>query len=78
MLVPLVLLFDGSNQTSQAALHRAQIGDFIDLDLGIQIVADLQNAAGLIGGQRIQTAAEGHQVHQVHILLAGDVSRRRE
>ncbi len=51
-------------------------GDLIDLQLGIQFAALLQDLAGLVGGDGVHAAPEADQLHQVHIRLGGAVFGR--
>ena len=61
----LVALVQRGKQTAQADVHRTQVGDLVDLELGVQLAACLQDLAGLVGGDGIHAAAEGHQLHQI-------------
>ena len=49
--------------------------DLVDLQLGVQLAARLQNLAGLVGGDGVQAAAEGDELHKVHVGVLGAVFR---
>ena len=65
--------FQCGKQAAQADVDGAKVGDLVNFQLGVQLAAFLQNFAGLVGGNGIQAAAEGYQLHQVHIRLGGAV-----
>ena len=73
VLVPLI---QRREQAAQADVHRAQVGDLVDLQLGVELAALLQDLAGLVGGDGIDASAEGDELHQIHILLGGAVLGR--
>ncbi len=63
-------------QTYRAKVIEVSKGttrDLVDLELGVELAALLQDLAGLVGGDGIHAAAKGHQLHQIHILLGGAV-----
>jgi len=45
--------FQCGKQAAQADIHRAQVGDFVNFQLGVQLAARLQDLAGLIGGNGV-------------------------
>ena len=57
-----------------ADFHRSQIVDLIDFQLGIQLAAFLQDGAYLVGGDGVDAAAEGYQLHQLHVRLGDNVA----
>ena len=62
--------FQCGKQAAQADVDGAKVGDLVNFQLGVQLAAFLQNFAGLVGGNGIQAATEGYQLHQVHIRSA--------
>ena len=42
----LVALVQRGKQTAQADVHRTQVGDLVDFELGVQLAACLQDLAG--------------------------------
>ncbi|CAN3960904.1 elongation factor P, partial [Dysosmobacter welbionis] len=70
----LVLLIQGSEQAPQPDADSAQVGDLVDLQLGVQLAARLQDLPCLVGGDGVHAAAEGDQLHQVHIPLGAAVA----
>ena len=80
-----MFLLDGRDEASQPNFDSAQVGDLIDLDLGVQTAAGLQNGAHLVGGvvQLGEQVGEGdHQDaegaahysgegHQLPVLIPG-------
>ncbi len=71
-----LLLVDGGEQRTQANAHSAQVGDFVDLDMGVNLILGFQNLAHLVGGDCVHAAAEGDELDEVHIPLGGDVACR--
>ncbi len=64
-------------EAAQADVHRAQVGNFVYFYLGVQLAVRAQNLLHLVGGHGVQPAAKAHQLHQVHVRLAGHILRRR-
>ena len=71
------LLLNGSQKASDADFDRSEVGDFVYLDLGVNLVLRLEDLAHLVGGDRVDASAELYELHQLHILACGDVSCRR-
>ena len=61
------------HQGADADLHRAQVADVVDFQLGIQLAAVFQDGAHLVAGDGVGAAAEAHQLHQLHIRLFTNV-----
>ena len=62
---PRLTLVHGGQQTADADTGSAQIVHLVDFQDGVELVAALQNFAHLIGGDSVQTAAEGIQLDQL-------------
>ena len=71
-----LLLVDRREQRTQANADSAQIGDFVNLNLGINLVLGFQNLAHLVGRDGVHAATEGHKLNKIHILLRRDVACR--
>ena len=65
---PRLTLVHGGQQTADADTGSAQIVYLVDFEDGVELVAALQNFAHLIGGDSVQTAAEGIQLDQLQVL----------
>ena len=66
----------GSLQRTDADSSRSQVRTFVDLQYRIQLVLSAENFLHLIGGHRIQTAAEGIQLNQFQIVaVSNELSR---
>ena len=65
---PRLTLVHGGQQTADADTGSAQIVYLVDFQDGVELVAALQNFAHLIGGDSVQTAAEGIQLDQLQVL----------
>ena len=65
---PRLTLVHGGQQTADADTGSAQIVHLVDFQDGVELVAALQNFAHLIGGDGVQTAAEGIQLDQLQVL----------
>ena len=65
---PRLTLFHGGQQTADADTGSAQIVHLVDFQDGVELVAPFQNFAHLIGGDSVQTAAEGIQLDQLQVL----------
>ena len=66
-------LFAGQrcHQRAQADSGRAEIGHFVQLNHGVNTLVTFQNVLDLLGGQGVQTAAEGAELNQGEILMFG-------
>ena len=65
----------GRQQTPNPNPHGAQIVYLVNFQQGIKLVALFQDFRNLIGGHRIQAAAEGVQLHQLQIIPFGNEFR---
>ena len=65
---PRLTLVHGGQQTADADTGSAQIVHLVDFQDGVELVAALQNFAHLIGGDSVQTAAEGIQLYQLQVF----------
>ena len=65
---PRLTLVHGGQQTADADTGSAQIVHLVDFEDGVELVAPFQNFAHLIGGDGVQTAAEGIQLDQLQVL----------
>ena len=65
---PRLTLVHGGQQTADADTGSPQIVHLVDFQDGVELVAALQNFAHLIGGDSVQTAAEGIQLNQLQVL----------
>ena len=70
------LLLQRADEAPEPDLHRAQIGDLVDLDLGVQLPGLLQNPPHLVGGDGVHAAAEAHQLYQLHVRVPAGVPGR--
>lgn len=59
---------DCRQQGTDTDTGRTQVVDFIDLQAGVDLVGAGEDIVHLIGGNGIQTAAEGIQLDQIQIL----------
>lgn len=59
-----------SDKAPQTDSHGAQIGDLVDFDLRIQLVAALQYLPHLVRRDGIQSASEGNELYQLYIRCA--------
>ncbi len=65
---------NGGDKTAYADPYRPEIADIIDLQLRIKFIAMFQNGSGLVAGDRIDSAAKGYQLNELHIGLGADVT----
>ncbi len=65
---PRLTLVHGGQQAADADTGGAQIVHLVDFQDGVELVAALQNLAHLVGGNGVQTAAEGIELDQLQIL----------
>ena len=66
----------GSQQAANADAGRAQAVHLVDLQHRVQLAGALQDLADLVGGHRVQAAAEGVELNQLQILPRADKFRR--
>ena len=64
-----------SDKAPQTDSHGAQIGDLVDFDLRIQLVAALQYLPHLVRRDGIQSASEGNELYQLYIRVRNGVPR---
>ena len=72
----LLPLHDRSPQGPDTDPGRAQVGSFIDLQDRVQLIVVMADLLHLVSGDRVETAAEGVQLDQFHIVAGtGEYSR---
>ena len=71
------MLIQCREQAPQANPHCAEVCDFINFQLGIQLATLPQNLPRLIRCNGVHAAAEADELYQVHIRLGAAVLRRR-
>ena len=70
------LLLERCQKRADADARRAQVGDLVDLEHGVDLARPLDNLLYLVGGQRVQAAPEGVQLHEVEVgALRDDLCR---
>ena len=55
----MIILIQGGEQASQPSFHRAQIGDLVNFNLGVDFPLRFQDIPNLVGGDRVHAASEG-------------------
>ena len=71
---PVLPGLDGGHQGADADGHSAQVADVVDLELGVELAALLQDVPQLVGGDGVGAAAEGDQLDDLHVLLGADIA----
>ena len=66
----------GGQQAADADTGRAQVVHLVDLQHGIELIALFQDLTHLIGGDGVQAAAEGEELHQLQIVPSAHELRR--
>ena len=75
LLVGLVL--ERRQQAAHADARRAQVRHLVDFEDGVHLARRLEDLLHLVGGQRVQTAAEAVQLDEVEVGPLGGHLRRR-
>ena len=57
--------FHGGEEAAQTDRHRTEIGDLVDLDLGVELAFFFQDGLDLVACDRVKTAAEAHELDEV-------------
>ena len=63
-----LLVLERRHERADADARSAQVRHLVDLEHGVDLAAGLQNLLHLVGGQSIQTAAEGVELDQVQVV----------
>ena len=70
-------LFDGGLERAQTDLRRTQVRDLVDFQHGVHVGLVRQNLRYLVGGDGVETAAEGVELHEFQPRIGGhEVGRR--
>ena len=75
LLVGLVL--ERRQERAHADARRAQVGHLVDLEHGVHLARALEDLLHLVGGERVEAAAEAVQLHEVEVAPLGGHLRRR-
>ena len=70
--MPLLPHVHGGEQAADADPGGAEVVDLVDLQDGIEFAAVFENLADLVGGDGVQAAAEGVELDEFKVLMAGD------
>ena len=62
----------GCQQGTDADAHCTQVVHFVNFQQSVKFVALFQNFTDLVGGDCVQTAAEGGQLYQFQIVPVAD------
>ena len=65
--------FDGGLQRTKADADGTQVQTLVDLEAGVEAVSLVHDFLYLVGDYSVQAAAEGVELHQFQIAVAGDV-----
>ena len=65
-------LGDRRVEGSQADLGGAQVGDLVDLEDGVHVAASFEDLLDLVGGDRVDAAAEGVELDHLEVGLIAD------
>ena len=65
-------LGDRRVEGTQANLRGTQVGDLVDLEDGVHVAATLEDLLDLVGGDRIDAAAEGVELDHFEVGLVAD------
>ena len=65
-------LGDRRVEGAQADLGGAQVGDLVDLEHGVHVAAALEDLLDLVGGDRVDAAAEGVELDHLEVGLVAD------
>ena len=63
-----LLVLERRHERADADARGTQIGHLVDLEHGVDLAAGLQDFLHLVGGQGIETAAEGIKLDQVQVV----------
>ena len=65
------LVLQRGEQAAHANAGGAQVGDLVDLEHGVNFTGAFQNLLHLVGGERVQAAAEAVQLNEVEVAALG-------
>ena len=65
-------LGDRRVEGAQADLRGTQVGDLVDLEDGVHVAAALEDLLDLVGGDRVDAAAEGVELDHLEVRLVAD------
>ena len=63
-----LLVLERRHERANTDARGAQVGHLVDLEHGVDLAAGLKDFLHLVGGQSIQTAAEGVELDQVQVV----------
>ena len=69
-------LLHGGEERAQPDARGAEVGMLVDLDAGVDLARAREYLLDLVGGDRVETAAEGHELDEIEIVAAGDEGGR--
>ena len=70
-------LLDGGFQRAQTNLGRAEVADLVDFEHGVHVGLVGEDFADLVGGDGVEAAAEGIELHEFKPRIGGHEARRR-
>ena len=70
-------LLDGGFQRTQTNLGRAEVADLVDFEHGVHVGLVGEDFADLVGGDGVEAAAEGVELHEFKPRIGGHEARRR-
>ena len=76
LLVAFTLL-DGGLERAQTDFRRAQVGDLVDFQHGVHVGLVRQDLGHLVGGDGVEAAAEGVELHELESRIGGHEMGRR-
>ncbi len=71
------MILQRGQQAAHADARRAQVRHLVNLEHGVHLARRLQDFLNLVGGERVQPAAEAVQLNQVQVAPLGGHLRRR-
>ncbi len=70
-------LLNGRLERAQTDLRRAEVGDLVDLQHGVHVGLVGEDFADLVGGDGVEAASEGVELHEFESRIGGDEVGRR-
>ena len=70
-------LFDGRLKRAQTDFRRTQVGDLVDFEHGVHVGLVRQDLGHLVGGDGVEAAAEGVELHELESRIGCDEVGRR-
>ena len=72
----LALLLERGHERADADARRAQVGDLVDLEDGVDLARGLEDLLDLVGGQGVKAAAKREELDEVEVVAGGNEARR--